>query len=109
MTPMLCTPSLAGMVGAKSEMTSAAQTPGVQSVYGGFSPALLVGDGNFCSPMMGSPSPYYGSPQYSGMQNRVGSGQYVSPIYGQSMSLNSGMVGYAQSPIYQHRPGGGAQ
>lgn len=74
-------------------------------MHAGFSPAILGGDMNYGSPMMGSPSPYYGSPQYAG-QNPQGSAQYVSPIYGQSMALNSGQIAYAQSPIYAHRPGG---
>jgi len=36
---------------------------------------------------------------------RVGSAQYASPIYGQSVALASGQLGYPQSPIYQHRGG----
>lgn len=65
MTPMLShTPSIGSMYGGPgSEMVSAAQTPGMQSMHCGFSPALFMGaNQNYGSPMMGSPSPYYGSP-----------------------------------------------
>ena len=79
-------------------MTPALQSPG----QGGFSPNIVGPDGagyNFASPGVCSPSPYYGSPGYGSLA-RVGSAQYASPIYGQSMALASGQNGYAQSPIY---------
>ena len=46
-------------------------------------------DNNYASPAMCSPSPYYGSPNYASL-NRIGSAQYASPIYQQSLALNSG-------------------
>lgn len=46
-------------------------------------------DHHYGSPAIGSPSPFYGSPNY-GSLNRIGSAQYASPIYQQSVSLNSG-------------------
>jgi len=91
MTPMVGYTPAYNMMGASS-IQSAAMTPGMQSNIG-FSPAVMYGNDNFyASPGIGSPSPYYGSPVYGG--GRQGSGQYASPIYGQSMALMSGQVGY---------------
>lgn len=102
MTPMIgFTPAYNGMGSQKP--TSACITPGMQSNIG-FSPALMHGNDNYyASPGIGSPSPYYGSPAYGGV--RQGSAQYASPIYGQSLALASGQVGYQQSPIYALRGG----
>ena len=79
-------------------------TPAMQSPGGGFSPNIANDALAYASPGVGSPSPYYGSPGY-GTTARIGSAQYASPIYGNSMALASGQPGYAQSPIYQQRLG----
>ena len=99
MTPMVAyTPGQELMKATGDAMMTPALS-GMQSQLG-FSPAIMDpnAQNNYASPGIGSPSPYYASPAYGSL--RVGSGQYASPIYQQSMALMSGQYG-PQSPIYQ--------